>query len=150
MLAASYDGHGDLGGDAVQIVLVRQSSVPFRPVVLPPALALQALAVRMLFQILLAGLDDVLQISALRQIRHHHLLAQVDQMHVGVVEPGKDRPAFAVDLLRVLRGQRQDLVRAAHRLDPSVFLIKGARIDALIYINFCVIKNCLAHVISCT
>ena len=150
MLAASYDGHGDLRGDAVQVLLIGQSSVPFRPLVLPPALALQALAVRMLLQILPAGLDDVLQIFALGEVRHHHLLAQVDQMHVGIVKTGEHRPAFAVDLLRVRRGQRQDLVRAAHRLDPSVFLIKGARIDALIYINFCVIKNCLAHVISCT
>ena len=123
MLAAPHDGDGDVGGDAVQIVLVRQSSVPFRPLVLPPALALQAFTVRMLCQVLLAGPDDVLQISALRQIRHHHLLAKVDQVHVGIVKAGDHRPAFAVDLLRVRRGQRQNLVRAAHRLDPAVFLI---------------------------
>ena len=52
VFAAAHDGDGDVGGDAVQIVLIRQSSVPFRPLVLPPALALQTFAVRMLCQVL--------------------------------------------------------------------------------------------------
>ena len=114
VLAAPDDGHGDLGGDAVQIVLIGKPSVPFRPVVFPPALALQALAVRVLLQVFPAGPDDVFQVFALRQIRHHHLLAQVDQMHVGVVEPGNDGPAFAVDRLRVRAGGGEHLFVPAH------------------------------------